>query len=328
MEDNNRSREPSRSEAEKTPSDSDPTAEGEPDIIDLTERVEPPAAAQAAGGGEAPDDMDEIIDLQDIVAPAGADTADEDIIDLTQVVAQVVDGTSPVEADDDIIELAHIVKPEEMGTASAQDAEATISAGDEDLIELTDVVDQATMAKTLGAEDTQLNLEDDEPIDLTEVVDAAIADVEVTQVEDHAAMDDDRFDRTETVVLSEQPELEDTDEQTPQPFLPDDSDVIRLDDVLNRDREPMEEAEAEESPPSASDEGIAPISLGMPLDEVAEEQPVTLTGKQIEAAIERLIQNKYSKTLEELVAAAVEKAVTREIESIRRSLMEDDDQIE
>ena len=50
----------------------------------------------------------------------------------------------------------------------------------------------------------------------------------------------------------------------------------------------------------------------------------TLTDQEIEAAVERILKTKYAETIERLIANAVEKAVNREIEILKRSMLDDD----
>jgi hypothetical protein len=42
----------------------------------------------------------------------------------------------------------------------------------------------------------------------------------------------------------------------------------------------------------------------------------------LEKAVEKILRTKYAETIEALIAKAVEKVVTRELESIKRSLMD------
>jgi 23S rRNA maturation-related 3'-5' exoribonuclease YhaM len=55
------------------------------------------------------------------------------------------------------------------------------------------------------------------------------------------------------------------------------------------------------------------------VEKTANEQQI-LSDKEIERTIEKIIQSKYADTIERMVAHAVEKAVTQEIEKIKRSL--------
>jgi len=48
-----------------------------------------------------------------------------------------------------------------------------------------------------------------------------------------------------------------------------------------------------------------------------------LTDKELEDVIEKIIRTKYAETIERHIASVVEKVVTREMENLKRSLMED-----
>jgi hypothetical protein len=47
------------------------------------------------------------------------------------------------------------------------------------------------------------------------------------------------------------------------------------------------------------------------------------TEEEIEALIEKVIRTKYGQTIEQMIATVVEKVVTREMDNIKRNLMED-----
>ena len=50
-----------------------------------------------------------------------------------------------------------------------------------------------------------------------------------------------------------------------------------------------------------------------------------MTDQEVEAAVERILKTKYAETIERLIANAVEKAVSREIENLKRTMLDDDE---
>ena len=111
------------------------------------------------------------------------------------------------------------------------------------------------------------------------------------------------------------------------------NDVIHLDEVLGRSQEPapsehdFEFLDERDFPPPGDENAI---SIGMAMDEAPDQEAEKnqLSDEEIEKAIERIIRTKYAQSIEQLIASAVEKVVTREINSIKRSLLEDDDPLE
>jgi hypothetical protein len=113
--------------------------------------------------------------------------------------------------------------------------------------------------------------------------------------------------------------------------------VIRLDTVLNQMR--MHEQrlpgkislgiEAEVTRQSRSQEDQTDAD-GPPLEVAqdgveADRASPAVTGRDLEKAIEEVIRTRYAQTIEQMIATAVEKVVTREMDSIRQSLLNDDE---
>ena len=95
----------------------------------------------------------------------------------------------------------------------------------------------------------------------------------------------------------------------------DDDELVTLTDVLNRTA-----AETSKRPPVERVGGV--------IREVEEEtgrDVRTLTDQEVEAAVERILKTKYAETIERLIANAVEKAVSREIENLKRTMLDDDE---
>jgi len=90
--------------------------------------------------------------------------------------------------------------------------------------------------------------------------------------------------------------------------------LLSLTDVLNRSA-----ADAAKKPPVER--------VGSVIREVEEDTGKdvrTLTDNEVEAAVERILKTKYAETIERLIANAVEKAVNREIENLKRTMLDDD----
>lgn len=309
------------------------------------------------------DDVDagDTIELTDVVVPVDLDTPlasdtdpEESRLDASDlepsldplstdlVDREEADPMAPFEAEEDAIELTDIVETETAPDARpGSEVEALQQDGeDEDVIELTDRVDPEALEQA----------EDDEVIELVDIVDpselgalpeavAGASQEEPWTAEDD---DDDVIELTDIVEMEEPaaagsagleadtPAPETVEEILPMPPEPAEDKVIRLDSVLDHVRQNKSQIaenmshgleEAIGDPPTASDteEG------GIDMHEVREAlgEPSELTDKELEEAIEKIIRTKYAETIEKHIAAVVERVVTREMESIKRSLMED-----
>ena len=116
-----------------------------------------------------------------------------------------------------------------------------------------------------------------------------------------------------------------------------DNGLINLDDVLGRrqddtapktvETETIETdlATKDDTEPAAG-KSSDDFTIGIALNEIdLENEGMSVSQEEIESAVERVIQKKYGRNIEQLVATTVEKMVRREIESIRRSMLEDED---
>jgi hypothetical protein len=113
--------------------------------------------------------------------------------------------------------------------------------------------------------------------------------------------------------------------------------VIRLDTVLNQMR--MHEQRISEKISLGIEAELTrqgrPQELqtdadGPPLEVeqggvAADRTSPAVTGRDLEKAIEEVIRTRYAQTIEQMIATVVEKVVTREMESIRQSLLNDDE---
>ena len=259
-----------------------------------------------------------------VAASDEPDAEEEDAIELTDIIetetatveqAEEIDAFREAEEDEEVIELDDIVKFEELEQ-------------DEDIIELTDIVDPAELAAVTDAVQRtalQGQEDDEEVIELTDIVDPEEPDaLEAADLTTNSGLED--MNATEISVS------EATEEIPPLPPETAEDKVIRLDSVLAHVRQNktkivenlsqgLDEAIGEPSPASdATDDGIDIKEIREALGE-----PSELTDKELEEAIEKIIRTKYAETIEKHIAAAVEKVVTREMESIKRDLMEDQD---
>ena len=297
-------------------------------------------------------------------AAAGTDEADNEIIELTDIVdpGELEAAGLKMEEDDEIIELTDIVDPSEF------EAAGLIMEEEDEIIELTDIVDPAELhvgAVAAEPEDTgavqpaasgtpaDAGLEDQEYEDLLEMIDTLDADdllmdlaeeaneglepasrepdVEETEAaaadaagpETGDAPDEDReyedlletidsLDPEDLLVSVDEAGLLESGQEAGE--ADEEEGLVTLTDVLNRNN-----ADTVEMPPVERVSGV--------IREVEEEtgrDVKTLTDLEVEAAVERILKTKYAETIERLIAKAVEKAVNREIENLKRTMLDDD----
>jgi hypothetical protein len=292
------------------------------DIIELADRVE--AAEMAASSAITPQEDDEIIELTDI--------QNDEIIELTDI------------EDDEIIDLTDIVDPAEAQSLGLAEAEET--AGPPDAGESPIAPDPSGDAETTNAGPDPIEealtfseSEIDGDVDFSADIDAELAteqdaigdpDKPVDMADLDTLFDGDDIAQEEPRLAME-PQLDDIDTDIA-PGPRDESEhheqVIQLTDVLSapdessspatefhaggqedRIQQPLwEESKATSGPLDSSLDRALGIENGSEEDQ------------KIKAAVEHVIQTKYADTIEQLIANEVEKAVTREIESIKRTL--------
>lgn len=192
-------------------------------------------------------------------------------------------------ADDDIIELADIVDPDELRFDAVDTAVDNDLQEDDTVIELTDIIDSAELKTgTLDAEAA-----DDDIIELTDKVDP-----------DEIARELEAAKRAALQGVA-------------------DSQIIQLTDVLKAVRHQTGPDEVDTAQTSGGEKLAA--DLGMEIQEELAESFGTVPTQQIEATIEKIIRTRYADKIERLIARAVEKAVSNEIQFIKRTFMEDND---
>ncbi|MEJ2656670.1 MAG: hypothetical protein P8012_05680 [Desulfobacterales bacterium] len=295
----------------------------------MTESNEPDKKGEAAE----PAEEQPIIEPKD--EATDAPTGDEEPIDLTESVeespgedpAETVEAESEVTGEDEAL-----LKPD-------QETEEELK-GDAEIIDLLQAVDESSSSakdqdETVSEEPT-VPAEDQAPrAPKEEVTDESKDDEEIIDLLDAAeeisvtAEDDEIIDLTDTVSGTSL-EIEDVGEPIPDAA----DDLQEFDDVSEIDSDLIEEtidvADELDSETISDDVLKADFtdSLGIELDseENAEENlfdPDKVSGEQIEAALERVITKMFYEKIDRLLVDAIEKTVTREIEKLKKALLDD-----
>jgi hypothetical protein len=303
--------------------------------MNMTESNEPEKKDETAE----PTEDEPIIELKDEMAVEQGD--DEEPIDLTEVVEESVaedkDETAEVEADaatadeapiapeealkgdEEIIDLLQAVEE-----AAPIDTDETISA---EVSESTG--DQAPQELELEEAEAKEPAEDEAPIALEEkVADETTEDDEIIDLAD-AAEDEAIIDLTETAGETSlktedigEPISEDFDTATEFDDISEfDSDLIQEDSVAG------DEPDSETMVDDALKDDFADV-LGIELDSEKDAQENLfdadkVTGEQVEAALERVIKKMFYEKIDRLLVDTIEKTVTREIEKLKKALLDD-----
>ncbi|MDA8138269.1 MAG: hypothetical protein M0036_06385 [Desulfobacteraceae bacterium] len=274
------------------------------DVVDASELI----SMQGSDEVEAPGASDEEIELKDIVDPAEVAAAlkqsetetfedeDEEVIELIDKVQKEEPAAAP---------------PEELSPAEIASEEPvldTLPTADEEIIELIDKVQGEALMVAPPEEEAPAEMASEEPA----------PDIAPTAEEEVIELVDKVQDETLTVAPPEEEAPVDMpSSEGPAPVITPSEQVIHLDDVLNQVRqnkdrlvENITQGVEEELKETMGQEGRAEeVAMGMDLEE----------------AVEKVIRAKYGQTIEQLIATVVEKVVTREIESLKRNLLEDDE---
>jgi hypothetical protein len=230
--------------------------------------------------------------------------------------SQVPPSTSPVSPsfDDDTL------------ASDAAELETAISGDDEDdeVIELTDIVDpsEVTAEVMAGATAGQADTNgDDEIIDLVDIVDPAELEYDNLGNGVNAQIGNEDLMAEELSMTDEPDERQDHDGE---------EEIILLTDVLKKGEGAkvisLADKEAEEKMPAeaVSGDDMASGALDSESFPPAAEAQEASSDPQIETAVEHLLKTKYADTIQRMVSEAVEKAVAREVENIRRGLSDPD----
>ena len=300
-----------------SPPSMDEVAGSESELAGMSEEVVNDPTATAL---EAPDEQ---IDLPE--------EEEDDLIELTDAIdisePEAMLGGSAIEEPDneeDLIELTDLVEPAMLAEAASSGAStAEQSQDDEDIIELVDIVDPQTLTMPLaaaGAISLSSEGEDDDIIELTDRVDPEELKAAGTSLSEPEEED-----------IIELTDVQPRDDGASGSTIQEGDQVIRLDRVLShvrRNETKIEEELSQELESMFADGPDASAGRGddvIDLNEVREAMggATELTDKELEDVIERIIRTKYAETIERHIASVVEKVVTREMESLKRSMMED-----
>lgn len=268
--------------------------------------------------------------------PSQGPSADTDYATLASAAAELDAAMSPEPEEEGIIELTDVADPADAGaTESAPAADEA-----QDVIDLVDMVPQEEMENAGPSDD------DEGLIELTDIVAPDEIDALSKGVEEETRAGRDDFAADEIDALFDDDDLlEEAHPDTGAPAMDeiaigsippmdemdaaDEEQVIQLSNVVKKS--PQEEKLPIEKVKLGAEEDIANHHIPLEEQEAAEalgldlEKEAKAAGdKEIEAALEQILQTKYADILEQLIASAVEKAVTREIENIKRDLAEDD----
>lgn len=100
--------------------------------------------------------------------------------------------------------------------------------------------------------------------------------------------------------------------------------MVVQDSSMETDQEVIELTEIEPDADMAIED---PWSQGSKLDGTIDEKVGEITNDQLEAALERIIEKKFSKTIEKILFEVMEKVIHNEIREIKEGLQKDLDDI-
>lgn len=306
-------------------------------VDDAVRQINTDDAPQQAPAPPA-DDATLTSDAAEFDAAISGEDEDDEIIELTEIVdpAEVMAGEASDAGEDDIIDLVDIVDPADLEVERLakhsdsmesepadhiDDARLTSGASFPDAAsepepapESSDTPDQTEEALGLSdMEDFDMNANGETDADRTEDIDAAEMDELIREA-------DLIIGEEEFTEMAQQAEGQESNEE----------EIILLTDVLKKGsgEEPLPTADSEEAKEideaTASNAGMASDTLDAAPSPPDDKEQEVLSNGNIEAAVERLLKTKYADTIQKMVAEAVEKAVTREVENIRQGLSDQD----
>ncbi|MBI5551396.1 MAG: hypothetical protein HY911_07800 [Desulfobacterales bacterium] len=304
--------------------------ENEEEIIELTEIV---SAEELAAAGHT---------SSDTTAPKAEQPEEEEIIELVDRVEL------PLPEETAAMATELVLNPPESLPEFEPEAPATADLEDKDTEEMTLEVFAEKQAPGEPAsekqkpETNQVIWEEEEIIELVDRVELPLPEVSAAmatelvrnppepqsesepQVSAPAALEDKDSEEMKLEVFTEK-------QAPPEAIKPESDQVIRLDSVLSHARKNqeriseeitlgVEDALAKEPVPTGEK-----FPIGIAMEEVKEAlgPQAAPTEAEIEAVIEKVIRTKYGQTIEQMIATVVEKVVTREMDNIKRNLMED-----
>ena len=288
----------------------------------MTEPIEPDKKDETAESTE----DEPIIDLKDEMA---VDPADDEPIDLTEVAEE-----SPAEYRDEAVEA---------GTdATAADESPTMPEealkGDEEIIDLLQAVEEpiAKDPDETVFEDATEPTENQAPIALEEETADAAEEITLT-MDAESVVDDVSVPAEDEAVIDLTDSAGETTLETEdigEPISEDFDTAAEFDDISEIDNDliqeatgAMDESNSETIVHDALKDDFSD-SLGIELDseeDAKENLPGTdkVTNEQVEAALERVIKKMFYEKIDRLLVDTIEKTVTREIERLKKALLDD-----
>ena len=237
---------------------------------------------------------------------AAEPTEDEPIIDLIDEAAvEPADDEEAIKGDEEIIDLTDAVETKEPTEDEApialEEEVVEETKGDEEIIDLMDAAEEIPLTQDTEKidDDVSESVEDEAVVDLIETVDD-----DALEVED---IGEPIPDATETAQEFE--------------------DISGLDDDLIKEvTDFTDESDSE----TIAGEGLKPdftdslgIEMGPEEDSTANLiDPDKVSGEQVEAALERVIKKMFYEKIDRLLVDTIEKTVTKEIEKLKKALLD------
>ena len=262
---------------------------------------------------------DDILELSEDITPSDDD---DDIIELTEEAL-------PIDQEDEVLELS-----EEAGDQDAMEA-LTLEVDDdssetEDILELEEAASGLEDEGTLEVVDEAPLSENEAPLtlELTEEEDLDTSEMSLPEPSEDEGPAEDEWGLSLDI---DEPE----DEKEEVSDTPDDIDLpkgLELGEALDEaiENEPVIQDDLADvegvSLDAAEDLSEEPKKIEQPLQDITSAPaaaPVDISPDQIEAALERIIEKKLSEKIDDLLIQAIEDAVTKEIDRIKRLLMDE-----
>ncbi len=287
------------------------------------------------------DESLDIEQVQPVVDEVSAETSSsDDVIEITEFddilsddvneMVTLADESEAIDSEEEFLELIEVEEdsiPEKANEIHAEIEDEIIQfdgirAEVED-VELEDFINESIneeiqiddeledeLANSLGVDaGSEMSLTDEAPRD--EDLDFNIDSKEISE----------RIDQVDTIFFDESTSQADLTDEPP-------SDAGLFEDIVSDsvDAEPVEDivSDSVDAQPEIED-----VDQPMPDTEIPEELPsaaglANLAPEQIEESIARVIQQNFSGKIESMVAEAIEKAVSKEIDRLKNILMDDD----
>jgi len=262
-------------------------------------------------------------------------TKDEAIIELKEEIADARTG------DEEIIDLLEATEEQESvedeTTIVLKEEVAEEPTGDEGIINLVEAPEEQESVEDeaiieLKEEVAEEPTGDEEIIDLVEAPEEGPEDAqdESIDTEEQKATEDDTYiDLTVTISESHR-KREDIDEPVADEadLSHEFDDIDEFDNALVKESVDFTDEFSSDAITDEAPEDDFTDSLGIELDSNEKNsegpfEPDSITDEKIEAALERVIKKVFYEKIDRLLVDAIEKTVTREIEKLKKALLED-----